>query len=261
MKRILILSILFLPLASFSQLTAISASGGIGKLWMQFGYNRAYFFPSDITFKGDSYDFTVSKAKANDDWQFANTDRWDKEIPQFTYRLGYFFNSEEMYGFEVGYTWVNYVLLVNAKVKVKGTINDSLIDGDAYLTPDFLQYAHVNGSGYAELKFVKGFLIYGNRNYKHMFFALGKIGGGLAITKTTSNVLVSHLANDYNMSGFTGTVESMVKYTYNSHWNIETGLKGDFVDYTNAPVAREGTATHYVFSLHWILAVGFEVRL
>jgi hypothetical protein len=253
--------LLFFSLSSYSQITAVTSSGGIGKLWMQFGYNRAYFFPGDITFQGQGYNFTVSKAQANDDWEFAGADHWDTQMPQFTYRLGYFFNSEEMWGLEAGYTWVNYVLPVNAKVKVKGNIHDTLVDGDAYLTEDFLRYAHTNGSGYAELKLVKGFLIYGNRNYNHMFFALGKFGGGVAITRTAASVLGKKEQNDFNLSGFTGTLESMVKYTYKSHWNIETGLKGDFVDYTNVLTAEKGNATHYVISLHWILAVGFEVRL
>src|SRR4051812_15922924 len=129
-KPILFLLLIFLSHSSFSQITAITQKGGIGKFWMQFGYNRAYFFPSDIKFKGKDYNFTVSKAKANDEWQFANADHWDSEMPQFTWRMGYFFNSEEMFGFEVSYTWVNYVLPPNAKVKVKGTIDGISYNGD-----------------------------------------------------------------------------------------------------------------------------------
>jgi hypothetical protein len=254
------LSLIF-SYSSYSQLTAITRTGGIGKLWMQFGYNRAYFFPSDIKFTGEGYKFTVSKAKANDDWKFSNADSWDKEIPQFTYRIGYFFNSEEMFGLEAGYTWVNYVLPPNAKVKVKGTINDSLFNGDAYLTNDFLRYSHSNGSGYLELKAVKGFLIYGNSNYSHMFFALAKAGGGFAITRTNVTLFGDKIENNFALSGFTGTIEGTGKYTYNSHWNFETGFKANFVDYNNVLTLRNGSASHYVISLHWIVAIGFEVRL
>jgi hypothetical protein len=258
-KLICFFALFYLPYYSYSQITAITRSGGIGKLWMQFGYNRAYFLPSDIRFKGPGYNFTVSQAKANDDFQLGSD--WGKAIPQFTYRLGYFFNSEEMYGLELSYDWVNYLLPINGKVNVQGTINDTLYNGDKYLTGDFLHYSHINGSGYAELKLVKGFLIYGNHNYDHMFFALGRIGGGVAITRTNATLFGKQMQNNYNLSGFTGTVESSVKYTYKSHWNIETGLKGDFVDYTHVPTVGKGTASQYFIALHWIIAIGFEVRL
>jgi hypothetical protein len=260
-KSILFFLFLAVSHSSYSQLTAITQSGGIGKFWMMFGYNRAYFFPSDIKFEGTGYNFTVSKAKANDDWQFSSLENWDKKIPQFTYRMGYFFNSEEMFGLEVGYDWVNYVLPENAKVKVKGTINDTLFNGDLYLNEDFLTYKHSNGSGYLELKAVKGFLIYGNHDYSHMFFALAKAGGGLAITRSNVSLFGEKEQNAFSVSGFTGTLEASAKYTYNSHWNIETGLKGNFVDYTNVYTVDKGSASHYVISLHWIIAIGFEVRL
>lgn len=263
MKRVttyfLFFSGLFYSQSVLSQIIAITPSGGTGKFWMQFGYNRAIFFPSDIKFKGPDYNFTLKQAKGNDDWQFGSD--WGKAIPQFTWRMGYFFNSEEMWGLEAGYTWVNYFLPVNGKVKVAGTIRDTLYNGDKYLTSDFLQYSHTHGSGYLELKLVKGFLIYGNSNYRHMYFAIGRLGGGMAITRTEATLFGVRQQNDYNMSGFTGTFESSVKYTYKSHWNIETGMKGDFVDYTTVTTVNKGTATHYVLSLHWILAVGFEVRL
>jgi hypothetical protein len=224
---------------------------------MLFGYNRAYFFPSDITFKGEGHNFTVSNAKAHDDWQLNS----DKEIPQISLRMGYFFNSEEMWGLEAGYDWVNYILPENSKVKVHGIINDTLVNSDKYLTEDFLRYEHTHGSGYLELKLVKGFLIYGNHNYSQMFFALAKAGGGIAITKTYASILGESKQNDFNISGFTGTFESMVKYTYKTHWDIETGLKGEYINYTNVPTVDKGSATHYVFSVQWVIAIGFEVRL
>jgi hypothetical protein len=260
-KYIFFIFLFFASLNSFSQLTAITRTGGIGKFWMMFGYNRAYFFPSDIKFEGEGYHFTVNKARANDDWQFASADKWDKEMPQFTFRTGYFFNSEEMMGIEAGYTWVNYVLPNNAKAKVKGEVYDSTFSGDAYLTNDFLRYAHSNGSGYLELKAVKGFLIWGNSSYSHMFFALAKAGGGFAITRTNVTLFGERKQNDFAISGFTGTLEGSVKYTYNSHWCFETGIKGDFVNYNNVLTLKNGNAKHNVISLHWVTSIGFEVRL
>jgi hypothetical protein len=260
-KTLLFSLFLLVSHTSFSQLGAVSASGGIGKFWMMFGYNRAFFLPGDITFEGPGYGFSVSDVQAKDDWKFSNAAQWDKAMPQFTYRIGYFLNSEEMMGLEAGYTWVNYIVPVNSKVKVKGTINDSAIDGDAYMTNEFLRYSHSNGSGYLELKAVKGFLIYGNRNYDHMFFALAKAGGGVAITRTNVTLFGLKKENPFNLSGFTGTVEGAVKYTFKSHWCIETGFKGNYVNYSNAPTVDKGIATHSVFSLHWVMSLGFEVRL
>jgi hypothetical protein len=260
-KALLFCFLLLLSRQSYSQLTAISQHGGIGKLWMQFGYNRAYFLPGDIKFQGKDYAFTLNKAQAYDDWQFASLDKWDKQMPQFTYRLGYFFNSEEMWGFELSYTWVNYVLQDNSKVKVKGNVEGENINGDAYLTEDFLRYKLSNGSGYAEAKVVKGFLIYGNHDYSQMFFALAKAGGGLAVTRTKATLFGITQQNDFAVSGFTGTLEGTAKYTYKSHWNFETGIKGDFVDYTNNATVHTGKATNWIVSLHWITSIGFEVRL
>jgi hypothetical protein len=260
-RSLILLSFFLSYFQSKAQLGAVSRQGGIGKFWMQFGYNRAFFLPSDIKFQGDGYSLTIQKAKAVDDWQFATLDKWDREMPQFRYALGYFFNSEEMWGFELSYTWVNYILKDNSIVKVKGNVEGEAVNGDAYLSENFLRYKLLNGSGYGEAKLVKGFLIYGNHDYSQMFFWLAKAGGGLAVTRTKATVFGVTQQNDFAPSGFTATLEATAKYTYKSHWNFETGVKGDFVDYLDNTTVRTGNATNWIISLHWITSIGFEVRL
>ncbi|MFM7104571.1 MAG: hypothetical protein ACKOW8_03550, partial [Flavobacteriales bacterium] len=66
------------------------------QFYVTWGYNRAFYKPSDIHFKGDGYDFTLRQARAEDlpekfsDIYF-NINQFT--VPQFQFRLGYYFSK------------------------------------------------------------------------------------------------------------------------------------------------------------------------
>ena len=68
-----------------------------GKFYVYWGWNRGTFSNSDIRFKGENYDFTLSDVSANDrptPFGLNPYFRIDRiTIPQTNYRIGYFFKE------------------------------------------------------------------------------------------------------------------------------------------------------------------------
>ena len=68
-----------------------------GTWYMYWGWNYGWYTNSDISFKGDSYDFTLYDVVATDRQSPFGWDPYFKidrvTIPQYNFRLGYFFNN------------------------------------------------------------------------------------------------------------------------------------------------------------------------
>ena len=79
---------------------------GKGTIYFSWGYNRDYFTKSDIHFKdsgsGD-YNFTLYDLKAKDRSGLKDLLKTTIAIPQYVYRLGYYFNNKKDLGIEINF--------------------------------------------------------------------------------------------------------------------------------------------------------------
>ena len=67
MKKILFLALLLQTLVSYSQTANFNDAGpNKGKMFAYWGWNRGHFSTSDITFKGENYNFTLDNVEAKD---------------------------------------------------------------------------------------------------------------------------------------------------------------------------------------------------
>ena len=126
-----------------------------GKFVIETGLNWAWYFQSNIRFKGPGYDFTLKDVQA-DDKPF-------KGSLQYNFHLGYHINDK--YSIFFGLDQMKYVFEVPQEVKISGFINAS-VSSPAILTgkyegvynnetitvsPDFLTLEYTDGFDY--LKF------------------------------------------------------------------------------------------------------------
>lgn len=124
-------------------------------VYINWGYNRAHYNPSDIHFEGKGFDFTLLDARAIDDPEpfeaktYLNPLRFT--IPQFNFRMGYFLSENT--SISGGWDHMKYVLQPNQLLRIDGVIQPDASEDYAgeynnqllVVTPGFMKYEHTDG--------------------------------------------------------------------------------------------------------------------
>jgi hypothetical protein len=234
------------------------------------GYNKDWHSKSDIHFKNtsgdynpvthsyDSYDFTLYDVKAKDLPGFKKIINRDISIPQYNYRLGYFFNDKHDLGIEINFDHTKYIMLGGQRVHLKGTIHEHYYDQDTLINPKFLAFEHTNGANFLMVNMVKRHHFLVSKNKKHWLSTIIKAGGGIVIPKTDVTLFGQRLDNRFHIAGCIFGMETGIRYDAFKHFFIEYTAKGTWADYTNVLVIGKGKANHSFFTLQNILMLGFQ---
>lgn len=173
------------------------------------GWNRGWYSNSDIHFKGDQYDFTLSDVVAKD-----RQSPWDANIylnpanltiPQYNLRLGYFINNH--YDLSFGVDHMKYVMQNDQTVKIDGeisgtgtTFDDTYSNDDMVLTSNFLMFEHTDGLNYLNIELRRFDQIYA---YKWLVFNVTEgIGGGVLVPKTNCTLMTNARHDEFHLAGF-----------------------------------------------------------
>ena len=95
-----------------------------GKIFVAFGGNRDDYSKSDIHFKGNNFDFTISNAEAHDKpkgWHIDYINPTRFTIPQTNMKFGYFINDH--YAIALNIDHMKYIFTQEQTANVTGTIN------------------------------------------------------------------------------------------------------------------------------------------
>lgn len=243
---------------------------GKGSIYFAWGYNRDWFSKSDLHFKNNgefdtnkqqniSYDFTVYDVKAKDRAELKNILRTDLTIPQYNYRLGYYFNNKKDLGIEINFDHVKYIMIGYQTLHVKGTINGQYIDQDTLIDPDkFLRFEHSDGANFLFINFMKRQRLLVSKNKKHWLSVVGKIGAGIVIPRTDVELFGERLNNQFHIAGYGVGAEGGFRYDAFKHIFLEYTVKTSFTNYVNVLTIGAGSAHHYFFTGENILILGIQ---
>ena len=242
-----------------------------GTFYLAWGYNRDWFSKSDIHFKNttevvnnqkggvQSYDFTIYDVTARDRPGIKDIFRTDLTIPQYNYRIGYYFNKKYDMGIEINFDHVKYIMEDFQTRHVTGTIHGQTIDKDTLIDPNtFLHFEHSDGANFLMLNFMKRQKLFVSKNDKHWISAVAKIGFGPVIPRTDVTLFGDHLNNRFHVAGYCTGVEVGLRYDAFKHIYLEYTAKGSFANYTDVLVIGEGRAHHYFWTFENILVLGYE---
>lgn len=261
--------------SSFSQNDSIKIKTKKGgSVYLSAGFTRVWHGKSDIHFSDNSnkyheatgkynnYDFTVYGVTAHDRPDFDKIpDVVNFTVPQFAYRLGYYFNNKSDVGVEINYDHTKYIADDYQRVRIKGHFNGQYVDKDTTLTPkDFLHFEHSDGANFLLFNFLKRFKFF-ERSDKVNVGWVTKAGLGMVIPRTDVTLFGERLNNDFHIAGWMAGVETGLRTEFLRHAFFEFVAKGNYADYVNVLVLGKGNgkANHHFFSYQLTAQLGVVV--
>jgi len=269
-KKIFFLFALLYSIAGLSQTVDLEeetcncpggSKKGKGTFYASWGYNLDWYSKSDIHFRNsgtDNYDFTLYKVRAKDRPGFDQIISWEITVPQYVYRLGYYFNDKHDMGVEFNFDHSKYVMVQDQTVRIKGQIHDQILDKDTILGTDFLKFEHTNGANFMMGNFLKRINFYHSADKKHWLSAVAKFGAGIVIPKTDVTLFGNQLDNRFHIAGWIAGSETGIRYDGFKHFFAEATLKGTFANYSDVLVIGTGKASHSFWTGQLILNAGFQ---
>lgn len=275
MKLIVFSIFSFFSLFSFSQtettIKPVSNRLIKGNIYLMFGYTRCAYSKSDIHFvdrsntyypetgKYHDYDFTIYDAKANDRPDFDKIkDVINITIPQFVFRVGYYFNNKKDFGIELNYDHAKYVVNNYQTVRVKGTFNGTYVDKDTIMDPkNFLHFEHTDGANFWMINFLKRWKLYEPSKNFNVGFVV-KPGIGIVYPRTDVTMMGTRLNNKWHIAGWIVGLESGFRVEFLKNGVFELMGKGSYADYTNVLVLGKGNgkANHHFFTGQLTMTIG-----
>jgi hypothetical protein len=250
-----------------------------GKFFVSWGGNRETFTDSDITFKGDAYDFTLSDVTARDKpkgWHIDYINPANMTIPQTNFKMGYFVSDK--YTISLGLDHMKYVMTQNQSVKIDGTINlapseeGSLYNGtyqneSIVLTEDFLTFEHTDGLNYIYTEFSRyddiSSIFKINNTDKFQTNLTEGIAAGVLYPKTNTSLLQKERNDEFHLAGFGISLHAGLNLTFFKHFFIQGDLKGGYINMSDIRTTNSSidSASQHFFYFQKVITFGGIFRI
>jgi hypothetical protein len=231
-----------------------------GKFFAYWGWNRANYSKSDITFKGDDYNFTLHNVAARDKPKafgiyYIKLD--EVTIPQTNFRLGYFF--QEHYNVSIGLDHMKYVMRNNKTVKIDGNINvGGEFDGvynndDIVLTEDFLLFEHTDGLNYVNVEVSRFDALDKLMKFKIKGIDINLtegIGVGMLYPKTNTTLLGKERYDEFHVSGYGVSAHAGLNIGFLKYFFIQSNIKVGYINMQDIRTTKDSSdsaSQHFTF--------------
>jgi hypothetical protein len=191
-----------------------------GEFYFSWGYNTEWYTKSNIN---------VSQPSLNNNVTFVNIvahdhKGWDEHllktqltIPQYNYRIGYFFNKKQDWGFEINFDHTKYVVDHNQNVEMKGIYHGRNIDTMVVSSPNTIQWQLNNGANFLEFNLVKKIKILDVWKSNIRLDGLLKFGAGPNIPHVQNTIFGNDNYPHFQFSGFNVDADAAVRLTFFKH--------------------------------------------
>jgi len=226
-------SFLFLLLFPMAMLAGETGLRG-GEFYFEWGYNTEWYSKSNIHVvqNGLNNDFNFVQVQAHDHIG------WDKlfaralTIPQYNYRIGYYFGENHLWGFEINFDHTKYVVTQGQNAEVKGKVNGRMVDSTYTLTTNVLMYQLNNGANFFLLNIVRRFPFFEVPYLKHTaLLGVAKYGIGPLVPHVQNTIFGN--ANDphFQVGGINTGLEAGLQLVIGRHVYLEFTNKVDYANY------------------------------
>jgi len=272
LNRILNLGFTLLCTITYSQTqrTLKYSTSNKGKLFISWGGNRGAYSKSDIRFKGEDYDFTISDATAKDKpkgWHIDYINPTRMTIPQTNAKLGYFISDH--YTVSIGLDHMKYVMNRDRNRNVNGYINlpdnepgsnynGEFNDENVFISSDLLKFEHTDGLNFIYTEIARyddiSSLFHINDTDKFQVNITEGIGGGLLFHRTNTTLLQKDRYDQFHVSGYGLSANIGLNLTFFKHFFIQLNAKGGYIDMNNIRTTND-SADHAEQSFYFFQRV------
>ena len=250
-----------------------------GKFTISWGGNRDYFTDSDITFKGDDYNFTIENATAHDKpkgWHIDYINPARMTIPQTNFKLGYYITDKYM--ISIGLDHMKYVMTQNQTANMSGKIDyplsnpssqfNGIYNGEpTVMTEDFLMFEHTDGLNYINTEFARQDDIsswFGIKNTDKFQVNINEgVGIGILYPKTNTTLMGQERHDAFHISGFGSSLRAGINLVFFKYFTIEGSLKGGYINMPDIRTTKSSadSASQHFFFAETMISFGGIFRL
>jgi len=261
LKKI-VFAVMLLPLAGMAQKPKKERSG---EFYFSWGYNTEWYTHSNVSIdqpsQGNSYTFLGISGHDHKGWDEGLFSK-AITIPQYNYRIGYFFNKKKQLAIEINFDHTKFIFGDNQMVHMKGKFNNKPIDAEVLFadstegsTSSSYYYLN-NGANFLLINIVKRWPIYMNRKETIRIDGLGKAGIGPVIPHV-QNKFFDQPENDphFQIGGWNIGIEAALRATFFHYVFLEYSNKLDYARYSGLKI-YEGTAKQAFGTYEMILNLG-----
>ena len=240
----------------------------IGEFYFSWGYNKNYYTNTNVSVNqpslGNNFTFKDVQLVDNPGWDHALL-TLELSIPQYNYRLGYFFDKEKDLAFEINFDHTKALFKNDQKVRMVGTYNNRSVDS-SFL---FSKTGNGTSKNYYYLNNGANFLLFNIVKRKRFnkfsksdirFDGLAKIGIGPLIPHVENSLFGEKNNASFQFGGWNTGVEYALRSTYKKHLYLEFSGKLDYAYYYGLKV-YEGKAKQEFGTLEFILSLGYTLPM
>lgn len=239
-----------------------------GQFFCYWGYNRAWYAPSDIHVYGPGYDFTAYQLKAKDRPSPISLDYINPtkiSIPQYNFRFGY--HLTDRWVLSVGSDHMKYVVVQDQTAAISGIITPEFSDKyqgvylnqEKVITRDFLRYEHTNGYNHAsiEIEYLQP-LFHFAKGKAQVSWNIGT-GGFFLIPKSDIQVAGYGADNRFHLAGYALTAKTGPRLDYGRFF-LSTEIKPGYSTMPDILINNDAPdrATQDIAFVQWYAVLGFK---
>jgi hypothetical protein len=256
--RILLIAIPLLFFV-FSASNAQTEKKRRGEFYFSWGYNTEWYTKSNVK---------ISQPELGNNYAFKNIQGhdhrgWDEglfskalTIPQYNYRIGYFFGNKKDLGIEINFDHTKFIF-PDGPAHIKGSLNGKGVDSTVNFTRanGFYYYLN-NGANFLLFNIVKRWHWTSNKKETIKLDGLGKFGIGPVIPHVDNSFFGNANNPNFQLGGWNTGVEGALRSTFYRHIYLEVAGKLDYARYSNLKIYK-GTAKHAFGTAEVILNLGY----
>lgn len=231
------------------------------EFYISWGYNKEWYTNSTVKINqptlGNKYQFVNVKGHDHPGWDEGLFTK-DLTIPQYNYRLGYFFNNKKNIGVEINFDHTKFIITNGQTAKIKGNLNNRYVDSSLNFSEDngFFYYLN-NGANFLLFNITKRWQWTQSKNIK--IDLLAKAGVGPVIPHVENSFFGKRNDRGFQFGGWNTGVESALRATFFNHVYAEFSGKLDYARYSHLKI-YEGRAKQELKTAEIILSLGYTFK-
>ncbi|HLX91676.1 MAG TPA: hypothetical protein VKR32_08335 [Puia sp.] len=228
------------------------------EIYFSWGYNEEWYTHSTIHISqpnlGNDYQLNSITARDHPGWDEGIFNR-GITVPQFNVRVGYVFNEENGWIFELNYDHPKFIVN-EGNVHLTGRLNKQPVDTTVMFTQaNGYHYYLNNGANFFLFDIVKRLHMYKTRDEKFKLDFLAKFGVGFTVPHVDNELFGHTNVPHFQIGGWNTGVEAAIRATFFRYVYLEYGNKLDYARYSGLGL-YEGTAHQAFGTYEMMLSLG-----